>query len=109
MVRRSLGRLNYDEAFLGVLESSSIQSSDTRFEASQFSLAMFEHETNMHEMLMGGEQLDSIPSKGFTSCRTTGGEILVAFWPKHDLRSNLMVPILKLFLGGACPQTHLAC
>ena len=34
---------------------------------------------------------------------TTGGEILVAFWPKHGLRSDLGVP-----QGGACPQTPLA-
>ena len=34
--------------------------------------------------------------------KTTGGMILVAFWPKHGLRSDLRVP------GGACPQTPLA-
>ena len=55
-VRRSLGRLNCDEAFLGVFyflfllfflcESSSVQSSDERVEASQFSMAMFERETS---------------------------------------------------------------
>ena len=33
----------------------------------------------------------------------TGGEILVAFWPKHGLRSDLRVPNLKNFPGGACP------
>ena len=47
--------------------------------------------------------------KASLTAETTGGEILVAFWPEHDPRSNLMVPILKLFLGGACPQTPLAC
>ena len=31
---------------------------------------------------------------------TTGGEILVAFWLKHGLRSDLRVPN---FPGGACP------
>ena len=36
---------------------------------------------------------------------TTGGEILVAVWPKHGLRSDLRVPNLKDFPGGACPQT----
>ena len=36
---------------------------------------------------------------------TTGGEILVTFWPKHGLRSNLRVPN---FPGGACPHTPLA-
>ena len=40
---------------------------------------------------------------------TTDGEILVAFWPKHGLRSDLRVPNLKNFPGGACPRTPLAC
>ena len=40
---------------------------------------------------------------------TTDGEILVAFWPKHGLRSDLRVPNFKKFPGGACPQTPLAC
>ena len=39
---------------------------------------------------------------------TTGGVILVAFWPKHGLRSDLRVPNFKNFPGGACPQTPLA-
>ena len=39
---------------------------------------------------------------------TTGGVILVAFWPKSDLRSDLRVPNFKYFPGGACPQTPLA-
>ena len=34
---------------------------------------------------------------------TTGGEILVAFWPKHGLRSDLRVPNLKFFSGGSMP------
>ena len=40
---------------------------------------------------------------------TTGGEILVAFWSKHDLRSDLRVPNLKKNSEGACFQTTLAC
>ena len=40
---------------------------------------------------------------------TTCGVILVAFWPKCDLRSDLRVPNFKIFSGGACPQTPLAC
>ena len=46
-------------------------------------------------------QLGSIAS---LAAETTGGVILVAFWPKHDLRSDLRVPNLKIFPGGACPQ-----
>ena len=39
----------------------------------------------------------------------TGGQILVAFLPKHGLRSNSECLILKIFLWGACRQTLLAC
>ena len=28
----------------------------------------------------------------------------MAFWPKHDLRSNLKVPNLKIFLGEHAPS-----
>ena len=48
-------------------------------------------------------QLGSIAS---LATKTTGGEIVVAFWPKHGLRSNLRVPNLKNFPGGACTQTR---
>ena len=52
-------------------------------------------------------QLGSIAS---LATETTGVEILlVAFWHKHGLRSDLRVPNLKfLSPGGACPQTPLA-
>ena len=50
-------------------------------------------------------QIGSITS---LATETTGREILVAFWPKHGLRSDLRVPNLKMFHGGACPQTPLA-
>ena len=51
-------------------------------------------------------QLGSIASP---ATKTTGGVILVVFCPKHSLRSDLRVPNLKNFPGGACPQTPLAC
>ena len=38
---------------------------------------------------------------------TTGGEIVVAFWSKHSLRSDLRAPNFKKISGGACPQTPL--
>ena len=44
----------------------------------------------------------------FLATETTGGVILVAFWPKHGLGSDLRVPNCKNFPGGACPQTPLA-
>ena len=88
-------------------ESSSIQSSD---EVSQFSVATLERANlggaNMRVVRSGHSwQLGSIAS---LARETTGGEILVAVWPKHGLRSNLRVPNLKYFPGGACPQTSLA-
>ena len=48
-------------------------------------------------------QLDSTVS---LATETTSGVILVlvAFWPKHDLRSDLSVPNFKNFPRGACPQ-----
>ena len=40
---------------------------------------------------------------------TTGGEILIAFWPKHGLRSHFRVPNLKKKIScGNMPQTPLA-
>ena len=44
-------------------------------------------------------QLGSVTS---LATETTGGEVLVAFWPKHGLRNDRRVP------GGTCPQTPLA-
>ena len=40
---------------------------------------------------------------------TTDGEILVAFWPKHGLRSHLRVPNFNNFPGGSMPPDPLAC
>ena len=42
-------------------------------------------------------QLGSITS---LATETTDGEILVAFWVKHGLRSDLRVPNLKIFSWG---------
>ena len=38
---------------------------------------------------------------------TTGGEILVAFWPNMASEAISECLILKTFPGGACPQTPL--
>ena len=93
-------------------ESSSIQSSDERIEVSQFSMATLERETiesanlggaNMH--IVRGCHFWQLGSIASLAGETTGWEILVAVWPKHGLRSNLRVPNLKIFPGGACPQT----
>ena len=52
-------------------------------------------------------QLGSIAS---LATETTGGDILVIFWPKHGLRSDFRMPNLSFKnFGGACPQTPLAC
>ena len=47
-----------------------------------------------------GGQLGSTVS---LATETTGGVILVAFWPKHGLRSDLRVPNFKIFLGEHAP------
>jgi len=99
----SLGHLNYDEAFLGVFQVfKHPQSSNKRIEASQFSMAMFEHKTSAQI----GEGLTCAKSlqNASLAAETTGGEILVPFWPKHVLRSNFKV---KKFFWGACSQTPL--
>ena len=46
-------------------------------------------------------QLGSVAS---LATETTGGMILVAFCPKHGLRSDLRVPIFKNFLGEHAPR-----
>ena len=53
-------------------------------------------------VVRGGDfwQLGSITSLG---TETTGGDILVAFWSKHDLRSDLRVPNSKNFSWGSMP------
>ena len=45
-------------------------------------------------------QLGSIAS---LAIETAGGEILVAFWPKHGLRSDLRVANLNFFSWGSMP------
>ena len=45
-------------------------------------------------------QLGSIAS---LVTETTGGEILVAFWPKHGLRSDLRMPNFTNFSWGSMP------
>ena len=76
--------------FFYAFKPLSIQSSDERIEASQSSSPQ-----------RGGHfwHLGSVASLG---TETTVGLILVAFWPKHGLRSDLRVPN---FPGGACPHT----
>ena len=44
-------------------------------------------------------QLGSMAS---VATETTGGEILVPFWPQHGLRSDLRVP--NFFLGEHAPR-----
>ena len=81
-------------------ESSSIQSSKERIETSQFSMMIFDHEianwggANMHakclcEAVILSSSVQSL-QKASLAAETTCGEILAAFWPKHDVRSNLM-------------------
>ena len=56
------------------------------------------------EAVISGSSVQLL-QKASLAAETTGREILVAFWPKHDLRSNLSVPNFKNVPGEACPQT----
>ena len=107
-----------------VFKISSIQSSDEGIEPSQFSTAItFKRGTSAQigegltcascraslvprRLVPGGHfwQFGSIAS---LATETTDGDILVAFWPKHGLRIDFIVPNSQNFPGGACPQTPL--
>ena len=41
------------------------------------------------ETVISGSSIQSL-QKASLAAETTGGEILVAFWPNHDLRSDLI-------------------
>ena len=81
-------------------KSSSIQSSDEKIEASQFSMAILERKTSAQVGDPGGANIHVVHGSHFwqigsiasLATETTGGEIVVAFWPKHGLRSDLRVP-----------------
>ena len=47
------------------------------------------------EVVISGSSVQLL-QKASLAAETAGGEILVAFWPKHDLRSNLRVPNLSM-------------
>ena len=77
---------------------------------------MFEHKTSTQigkgltctkcscETVISASSVQSL-QKALLAAATTDGEILAAFRPEHDLRSNLRVPNFKIFSGGAYPQT----
>ena len=72
-------------------------------------MAILEHETSVQigEGLTWAECVAVMTGSSvqITSLvtETTGGEILVAFWPKHGRRSDLRVPNLKKFSWGRMP------
>ena len=101
---------------MGFFKSLSIRSSDERIEASQFSMEMFERETSAQivagltctkcwcEAAISGSSVQSL-QKTSLAAETTGGEIVVAFWLKHDHRSNLRVSNFKNFPGRVEKET----
>ena len=116
-VCRSLGRLNYDKAFLGLL--SSLQASKVAMRGLR--LLIFNGDilaldkcakwggANMCEMLVWGgnfRQLCSITSKGFTSYRNyrwrDPNRSLAQTWPQRQSQSA------QFFLGEHAPHTPLA-
>ena len=72
-------------------------------------MAILEHETSVQigEGLTWAECVAVISGSSVQitslATETTGGEILVAFWPKHCPRSDLRVPNLKNFSRGSMP------
>ena len=80
-------------------------------------MAMLERETSVQigggggltcETIISGSPVQSL-QKASLAAETTGGKMLVAFWPKHDLRINLRVPKFKYFPGGAYTPRPPAC
>ena len=74
-------------------------------------MAVLERETNAQ--IGGGANMDVVHSVHFwqlgsiasLATKATGGEILVAFWLKHGLRSDFRVPnVKKIFLGEHVPR-----
>ena len=55
------------------------------------------------QVVISDSSVESL-QKASLAAETTGGEILVAFWLKHDLRSNLRVPNLEIFRGEHAPN-----
>ena len=55
------------------------------------------------EVVISGSSVQLL-QKASLAAKTTGGAILVTFWLKHDLRSNLRVPNLKIFWGEHAPR-----
>ena len=64
-------------------------------------------EANMR--VVRGDHFWQVGSIASPAIKSAGRVILVAFWPKHGLRTHLIVPNFKNFPVGACPQTPLAC
>jgi len=53
------------------------------------------HTKCLCEAVISSSSVQSL-QKASLAAETAGGEILVAFWPKHDLRSNLRVPNISM-------------
>ena len=60
------------------------------------------HAKCLCETVISGNSIQSL-QKASLAAETTGGKILVALWPNHDLRSdlrvpNFMIPVLLAFM-----------
>ena len=55
------------------------------------------------EVVISDSSVQSL-QKASLAAETTGGQILVTLWLKHDLRSNLRVPNLEIFQGEHAPK-----
>ena len=91
-VRRGLGSLR---GTFSSLQVGSLRSTFSSLQASKVSMRALR--LSGHFWKLGSTASESLPTE------TTGGEILVAFWPKHGLRSDLRVPNFKTFSWGSMP------
>ena len=98
--RRSLGRLG------GLLRTfSSLQASKVSTRELRLINFLWRYLARDERANWGGANMGVVRSGHFwqlgsfasLATETTGGEILVAFWPKHGLRSDLRVPNFKNF------------
>ena len=87
------------------LQASKVSTRELRLLNFLWSMVLLERETSAQNGraanmgVMRSDHCSQLGSIASLAPETTGGEILVAFWSKHGLRSDLRVPN---FPGGAC-------
>ena len=110
-VRRSLGHLTGLLRTFSSLQASKVLTRELRLLNFLWRYLSWDERANWGGANMGivcSGHFWQLGSTASLATETKGGEILIAFFPKHSLRSDFRVPNFKFFRGGACPQTPLA-